>query len=110
MIPIYNEKNEAIQELPAELQEVLRRYDISRTDNDLDEVVFAVLRDLKPSLLFANISDETNFIGDLGLDSLAIAEFVFFFEDVFSIRITNKELSEMKSLGELKSFLKEKLG
>ncbi len=109
MTPIFNESNEAIQELPAELQEALKCYDNSRTDSDLDAVIFAVLKDLGPNSISAEISDETNFIKDLGLDSLAITEFVFFFEDVFRIRITNEELSEMNSLGELKAFLKGKL-
>jgi acyl carrier protein len=109
MTPIFHESNEAIQDLPAELQEALKRYDETRTDSDLNKVILAALRDIGPNSVSGEVTDETNFIKDIGLDSLAIAEFVFFFEDVFSIRISNEELSEMRSLGELKSFLKEKL-
>jgi acyl carrier protein len=110
MTPIFNESNEAIQDLPTDLQEALKRYDETRADGDLNKVILAAIRDIGPNSISGEITDETNFINDLGLDSLAIAEFVFFFEDVFTIRISNEELSEMRSLGELKAFLKMKLG
>ena len=39
MTPIFNESNEAIQDLPTDLQETLKRYDETRADGDLNKVI-----------------------------------------------------------------------
>lgn len=110
MSRIVDESADAFRDLPEALQNVLRRYGETRDDGDLNAVIFAVLEDLGSELGdVAADSDELNFIEDLGLDSLAIAEFVFFFEDIFQIKITNDALAGMRTLGELKAFLKAEL-
>lgn len=109
MSPIFDESDDAFQDLPEGLQDALRRYSETRADSDLNAVIFAVLEDLGSVPIADTLSDGTNFMEDLGLDSLAIAEFVFFFEDVFKIKITNDSLARIRSLGELKAFLKAEL-
>lgn len=109
MAPLFDENSDAFQDLPASLQEALGRYGETRADGDLDAVIFAVLSDLGGHVDASRLGDETNFIEDVGLDSLAIAEFVFFFEDVFRIKISNEALAEMRSLGALKRFLKSEM-
>ena len=109
MKPLFPENHPALNDLPPELQEVLRRYDASRSDEDLNAVLFAVLVDLGAEVERESITDATDFMQDLGLESLVLAEFVFFFEDVFDVEITNESLSKMQSLGELKSFLKTQI-
>lgn len=109
MTPIFTESDEAFQNLPETLQEALRKYAETRSDNDLNTVIFAVLSDLGLDGDTQEISDDTNFIEDLGLDSLSIAEFAFFFEDIFKIKITNDTLVNMTTLGALKAFLKKEL-
>ena len=110
MSQILDQSSPAFLDLPESLQVLLKRYADTGADSDLGNVVLAVLSDLGASAAADEVSDETNFIEDLGLDSLAIAEFVFFFEDVFQLKITNEELPGMRTLGELKAFLKAKLG
>ncbi len=110
MTPILNENSDAFQDLPEEMQLVLKRYESSRSSNDLDSVILSMLKDLGADPEDETLSDETNFIQDLGLDSLAIAEFVFFFEDLFNIKISNTDLGALRNLGELKLFIQEKLG
>lgn len=109
MTPIFKESDEAFQDLPVPLQDALRRYAETRSDDDLHAVIGAALSDLGVEVERGAIRDDANFIEDLGLDSLAIAEFVFFFEDIFHIKITNEVLAELRTLGELKAFLKGKL-
>lgn len=110
MEPLFDESTDAFQDLPSSLQDALRRYEETRGDEDLDAVIFAALEDLGSEISPEELSDDTNFIKDLGLDSLAIAEFVFFFEDVFRIKITNDSLANMRTLGALKAFLKSEMG
>jgi len=109
MSPSFDENDDAFLDLPEGIQNLLRRYKESGGSAELDAVVFAVLKDLGADVSPESVTDETNFVEDLGLDSLAIAEFVFFFEDVFKIKITNESLNSMKTLGELKRFLRSEL-
>ena len=109
MTPKFDESNEAIQELPVELQQSLKRFAETGSDSDLNSVILVVLKDLGAEISELEITDETNFIKDVGLDSLAISEFAFFFEDFFQIRITNEEIVSLNTLGELKLFLSDKL-
>jgi acyl carrier protein len=110
MTPKFDITNEEIKDLPAELQNALREYSKSGADGDLTVVIRLALKDLGANLSEIELSDQTNFIQDVGLDSLAISEFVFFFEDIFQISISNEELLSMNTLGELKAYISTKLG
>ena len=109
MPPLFDESAAAFQDLPPHLQEALRRFSVSRSDEDLDVVIGGLLEDLGADLESGNLPDDANFTEDLGLDSLAIAEFVFFFEDVLRIKISNETLADMRTLGALKAFLKSEM-
>lgn len=54
-------------------------------------------------------SDGLRLVDDIGFDSLAIAELVFFFEDLFGISITNAEIMRVRTLGELHVFVRRKV-
>ncbi|MET0262746.1 MAG: acyl carrier protein [Rariglobus sp.] len=79
----------------------------------LDTVVLAVVRDHQPSHLRATspavFPDEASLMGDLGFDSLALAEIVFFFEDLYKISITNDELMNISTVGKLREFVRSKV-
>ena len=47
--------------------------------------------------------------GDLGVDSLTFAEAAFKMEELFRVRIENAELAEIKTLGELQTFVEKRL-
>lgn len=79
----------------------------------LDLVVLAVVRDHQPKHLRAPegtpFPDSARLIADLGFDSLALAEIVFFFEDLYQISIAQQELLAVSTVGELRAFIRTKL-
>jgi acyl carrier protein len=46
---------------------------------------------------------------DLGYDSLAITELIFFTEELFGITISNEEILEARTLDELRHFIHRKV-
>jgi acyl carrier protein len=77
----------------------------------LDTVLFAVVRDFLPRKKPADggpLPDNARLIEDLGFDSLAIAEIVFFMEDLFSIKISNAEILQVGTVGQLRAFVLRK--
>ena len=91
-------------------------YERFRTTGDavaLRLVVLAAVRDFMPkrNLGVTNVElrDEMKLMEDLGYDSLAVAETVFFFEDLFKVRIENTELMSVRTIGELLQFVSRKL-
>jgi|HubBroStandDraft_2_1064218.scaffolds.fasta_scaffold61732_2 acyl carrier protein len=77
----------------------------------LDTVLFAVVRDFLPKknpAASGPLPGNARLIEDLGFDSLAIAEIVFFMEDLFSIKISNAEIEQVRTIGELRAFVLRK--
>lgn len=98
---------------PVEARDAYERF---RTTGDVEAlrlVVLAAVRDFMPkrNLSAPNIElrPEMKLMEDLGYDSLAVAETVFFFEDLFKVRIQNTELFSVRTVGELQKFVIEKL-
>jgi acyl carrier protein len=98
---------------PAEARDAYERF---RTTGDVDAlgiVILAAVRDFMPkrNLGASNIElrADMKLMEDLGYDSLAVAETVFFFEDLFKVRIQNSELMSVRTVGELQKFVVQKL-
>jgi acyl carrier protein len=103
---------ENIRHLAPAAQDAFRRF---QTDGDLaalDVVLFAVLEDFLPRALptpVAGMPGSSRLIEDLGFDSLAITEVVFFTEDLFNIRIANEEIIQVRTLDDLRGFVRAKV-
>jgi acyl carrier protein len=54
-------------------------------------------------------ADDLRLIEDLGYDSLAIAELVFFLEDLFKVTISTEEIRNVSTVGDLHTFVIRKL-
>ncbi len=89
------------------------RYEQTGDIHEVDTVVLAVVRDYVPKTtgLTAEqpLPESARLVQDLGFDSLAISETVFFVEDLFKVRITNPEIMKVRTVAELRAFVRQKL-
>ena len=103
---------EKLRRLPPSALENFRQFRATGDEAALAALIFAVLYDFLPQKSKAGATDwpdTARLIEDLGFDSLAIAETVFFFEDLFSISISNEEILQVRTVGELRAFVQRKL-
>lgn len=75
------------------------------------EQVLDVVRRLATELLDAApeaVHDGTHFVDDLAVDSLALVEYAMALEDALSIRLSEDELNEVQTVGQLVDLLTAK--
>lgn len=105
-------REDRIRHLPANAREPFNRFQTTGDPVALDAVVFAILEDFvsrgadRPLAL---LPGTTRLIDDLGFDSLAITEVVFCIEDLFGIGISNQEIVLVRTLDDLRSFVRRKV-
>lgn len=102
-----------LRHFPAAIQASYARFAATRDPSAADEVVIAIMRDHVPAKRQDTtppvITDEMTLTGDLGIDSVAIADAVFMLEEVFGVNIANKELVRLSTIGDLRGFIRTKL-
>ncbi len=101
-----------IKHLPAEARAAFQQFQAGGDPAALDPVIFAILADFiprPPATPLAELPGDICLIDDLGFDSLAITEVVFFTEDLFGISISNEEIIRVRTLGDLRGFIRAKV-
>jgi len=73
-----------------------------------DTLVLAIVADHMPRA-DAVLVDSASLAADLGFDSVAIAEMVFFIEDLLQVSVSNAEILRVRTVGELRAFVRAKL-
>lgn len=105
-------KADAIRHLPPEAQVAFLKFEADGDVAALDPVIAAILEDYIPRKTekpLAEFPGDTRLMDDLGFDSLAITEVVFFTEDLFGIRIANEEIIQVRTLDDLRGFVRAKI-
>jgi acyl carrier protein len=104
-----------IERLAALPQPILIAYQRFQNDGDpkaFRTVLHHLMADFEPDLAERSpdiLADTVHLVDDLGYNSLAITEMVFFFEDLFGVAITNSELRGLLTVGDLRRFVSEKI-
>lgn len=109
--PASADQEEAFRTLPPEAQAAFQQYMASGDVTTLDQVILAILGDFiprPPARPLSELPGDTRLMDDLGFDSLAIAEVVFFTEDLLAIRIANEEIIQVRTLDDLRRFVRRK--
>ena len=91
--------------------EVRAAYLRLRNHRDLaaaDTLVLAIVADHMPNK-DARLTDDAMLAEHLGFDSVTIAEMVFFLEDLLQVNVSNAEIVRVRTIGELRAFVREKL-
>lgn len=106
------ETEDRIKHFSAEARAAYRQFQTAGDPTGIDPVIFAILADFVPEgpiALTAELAGNTRLIDDLGFDSLAITELVFFTEDLFGITIANEEIIRVRTLDDLRGFIRRKI-
>ncbi len=105
--------HDPLEKFPDDVRRAYGHYQSTRDPEALDVVVLAVVRDYIPKHAAPppgqDLAEHLRLMTDLGFDSLAIAELVFFLEDLLKVKISNDEILRVSTVGELRSFVREKL-
>ncbi len=75
-------------------------------------IVYGLIERYQPAtstVRLADATDETRLVDDLGLDSLTLLELVLDIESVLQLRIKNDELKSIRTVGQMKQLLEDKI-
>jgi acyl carrier protein len=101
-----------LRHFPEEVRVAYAQVRASGSASAADTLVMAILLDHIPDQALrpaGTPSEATRLAGDLGFDSVAIAEMVFFIEDLLHVSITNEEILRVRTVGDLRAFVRTKL-
>jgi acyl carrier protein len=78
---------------------------------DINAIVEEIIGALRPTLQTpVSIAADTNITRDLGLDSLAVMDFVMVLEDKFDVSIPLERIAEVETIGDLARTIQELQG
>ena len=100
-----------LNRLPADVLEAYQRYKESGDGAAVEAVVIAAVVDYSPAEAapLDAPKDGTRLAEDLGYDSVAVAELVFFLEDLFDLTLANEDLAGVRTIGDLRACVSRKL-
>jgi acyl carrier protein len=101
----------ALARFPAEVLEAFQRYRSKGDAGAVEAVVIAAAVDHRPagSGPAQPVSDASRLLEDMGYDSVAVAELVFFLEDLFEMTISNDDILAVRTIGDLRACVIRKL-
>jgi acyl carrier protein len=103
-----------LDRFPPEVRAAFERFKASRDVEALTVVVVAIVVSYMPvppkGAPVPVVTPDKALIADLGFDSIAIAETLFFFEDLFGVTIGNQELMSLRTVSDLCRYIECRAG
>ena len=98
---------------PSKIRDAHQNWVTQRDFTSLDTVVLAIVAFHRPNRSSVanpdDLPDSAQLIADLGYDSLALAEIVFFVEELYQISIANEDLLKLQTIGNLRAYVHAKV-
>lgn len=106
------ELRESLKRCPERAIEAALEFNETRNPDLLPAIILGIIErfvepDVRPVIREAK--DETRLLEDLGIDSLLMVEIVILVEETLSIQIENEELRNLRTLGDIKTYLDAKI-
>lgn len=101
-----------LRHFPAEARDAYVRLRTTGDPAAADTILLAAIYDHMPDKTRRPAgppADSLALVDDLGFDSVAITEMVFFIEDLFQVNVSNDEILSVRTLGDLRAFVRAKL-
>jgi acyl carrier protein len=101
-----------VRHFPPDVRAAYVRFCVTADPADADTVLHAVIRDHIPKKAGhgrTGLGDEVLLVADLGFDSIAVTEMIFFIEDLFQVSISNAEIVQVRTVGDLRAYMRRKL-
>jgi len=101
----------ALARFPADVLAAYQRYRTLGDAGAVEAVVIAAVVDYRPGgqRPAPAVTDATRLVEELEYDSVAVAELVFFLEDLFDVTLSNEDLAGVRTIAELRSCVTRKL-
>lgn len=104
---------ELLKHLSSKVREHYAHFLATGDPASADYVVLAIMRDHIPTRkqdsMPSELKDSMSLMGDLGIDSVSIADAIFTLEEVFNVTIATKEIVRVSTIGEMRAFIRRKL-
>jgi acyl carrier protein len=103
--------NTMLARLPAPMRDAYEHYRLTGDASSVQEIVVASVLEYRPkaSAAIPACGEATRLIEDLGYDSVAVAELVFFLEDIFDLTLSNEDIMGVRTIGDLRACVARKL-
>jgi len=105
--------SDPLASFPPEIKALHQLWLASQDFAALDSVVLAIIAFHRPKRASianpSNLPDSCRLVGDLDYDSLALAEVVFFIEDLYQVSIPNEDLLKLLTIGDLRGYVRTKI-
>jgi acyl carrier protein len=110
-VSVDEDLKELLKRCPAGTYEAARQFRESKDVSQIEQIVIGIIeRHLEPEQkeILLKSDDSLRMYEDLGMDSLTMLEVVMMVEQTLEVSIDNEELRDLRTLGDVKSYLNAK--